>query len=49
MVIYSALLVDRQNIFPMCLVVTLKVKKIFRRGLLIGNYFVSLLELKKRD
>ena len=25
----------------------LKVKKIFRRGLLIGNYFVSLLELKK--
>lgn len=27
MVIYSALLVDRQNIFPMWLVPTLKVKK----------------------
>jgi len=25
----------------------LKVKKTFRRRLLIGNYFVSLLELKK--
>ena len=28
---------------------TLKVKKIFGGGLLIGNYFVSLLELKKKE
>ena len=48
MVIFSSLLVYRKNIFPMWLVPTLKVKKIFGGGLLIGNYFVSLLELKKR-
>ena len=48
MVIFSALLVDRKNIFPMWVVPMLKVKKILGEGLLIGNYFVSLLELKKR-
>ena len=47
MVIFSALLVDRKNIFPMWMVPMLKVKKILGEGLLIGNYFVSLLELKK--
>lgn len=48
MVIFSVLLVDRKNIFPMWMVLMLKVRKIFGGRLLIGNYFVSLLELKKR-
>ena len=48
MVIYSVLLVDRKNIFPMWMVLMLKVRKIFGEGLLIGNYFIFLLELKKR-